>query len=247
MSSKWFPYPKGYSAGARLEYVSTKVIKVKSCAARDIADEVNLILSSDTNVDLASSGDTGLDTGSFAGNTWYFFYLIGGPNKTTSVIASIDDSVPSYPAGYTHRRKICCLKSLVSDFKEFVDDGFWIYYQTTLSAQNVLSGGTATTITSVGVVNHVPVDSYSAILTIAFAPDNQRDWFRINASGDSAHELWGQRAVAVPTYAQTTMSLMAGIDNNGSSRYIYYLISKFGASPSLGIYVAAYSLNRSSL
>jgi len=67
-----------------------------SAANAFVATGVNLTLSS------GSSGANGLDTGSVANSTWYYFHVIYNPTTTTVAgLMSLSAATPTLPSGYT--------------------------------------------------------------------------------------------------------------------------------------------------
>ena len=56
---------------------------------------------------ISGTGAGGLDTGSLAASTWYYFYIIYNPTTgDVSTLASLSASAPTLPTGYTHYRRM---------------------------------------------------------------------------------------------------------------------------------------------
>lgn len=73
--------------------------------ARDDSNTVDIILTGNIDVSLAVSGAAGLDTGSEAANTKYYYWLIRkSSDGTVSVIASTSATSPTMPSGYDQKR-----------------------------------------------------------------------------------------------------------------------------------------------
>ena len=69
--SKFIQLPPGYKRNLELEYDTISTVKVKTGECRDEDDAVNMYVESELTLDITSSGDLGLDTGSEAVSTWY--------------------------------------------------------------------------------------------------------------------------------------------------------------------------------
>jgi hypothetical protein len=149
-------------------------------------------------VSLAASGANGLDTGSEAGDTWYYLYLIGSstdpatyPTKGLfSVTNEAASGTVTLPANYDIKRQLplAVRNDGSSNIIPFFCPSFGlVYYQVQCthnsgSLQNgttqVLSAGSATTPTSVDCSAFVPVISRQAYfnfhgtnsLSISLAP-----------------------------------------------------------------------------
>lgn len=58
------------------------------------------------------SGNGGLDTGSIAADTWYYFYAIRRPDTgVVDVLISLSATAPTMPTNYTQRRIICAWRT----------------------------------------------------------------------------------------------------------------------------------------
>jgi len=71
-------------------------------------------------VDQAASGVLGLDTGSVAQSTWYYFWIICKEDGTTAAIMSASSTAPTMPAGYTRKRFVTVAYTAVTT-KYFYD------------------------------------------------------------------------------------------------------------------------------
>ena len=85
-----------------------------SIAAGQAADSGNVVLMSlaasinkTTSAWAVGSGNGGLDTGSIAASTWYYFYAIRRPDTgVVDVVFSLSSSAPTLPTSYTQYRYI---------------------------------------------------------------------------------------------------------------------------------------------
>ena len=64
-------------------------------------------------VDLTVNGAAGLDTGTFANNTWYFLYAISD-GSTNSCLASTSSTAPTMPSGYTFKIRVGATRTLTA-------------------------------------------------------------------------------------------------------------------------------------
>jgi hypothetical protein len=77
-----------------------------------------------TTLDCGTTGANGLDTGSLANSTWYHLFVIGKTDGTTALLASTSLSSPTYPNGYTLKRRISSFKTDASaHILGFLQDG----------------------------------------------------------------------------------------------------------------------------
>ncbi|MDP3327216.1 hypothetical protein [Parvibaculum sp.] len=54
-------------------------------------------------LNLANSGDGGIDTGSVASGNWYYEWIIGKADGTVDVLGSLSSTAPTMPSGYTYK------------------------------------------------------------------------------------------------------------------------------------------------
>jgi hypothetical protein len=82
-------------------------------AAGVCADDTNaqMLALAATTLNCGTTGANGLDTGSLANSTWYHLFAIGKTDGTTALLASTSISSPTYPSGYTLKRRIGSFKT----------------------------------------------------------------------------------------------------------------------------------------
>ena len=127
-----------------------------------------LTLTGDKTLDITTSGVNGLDTGAEAGNTWYYVYLIWNP--TTALVnglLSASATAPTLPSGYTKKRLIGAVRNDgSSNFLRFKQVCNRCYYSDSVP-QRILTGGTATSFTSVSVASYIPTTvSYEGMFSL---------------------------------------------------------------------------------
>jgi len=139
---------------------SVSTVDITDGTVGDDTGVVIMDVSGTITVDITASGANGLDTGAEASSTFYYIYLIFNP--TTEVLAglfSISATSPTLPSGYTLKRLVGVVRNDgSSDFISFLQVGENFDYTDRF---NVLSGGTATSATTIDVSAFVP-DSISS-------------------------------------------------------------------------------------
>lgn len=147
------------------------IVKWASNSTVDIdANTINLYNSSDTpkpffavnlTVDITASGENGLDTGSEAGNTWYYIWLIGKDDNTIAGLLSTSSTSPTIPgSGYDWSAVIGAVRNNGSN--NFV--GFYQFNDQCDIQPNVpITNGTATTWTLIDLSSYVPATAISIV------------------------------------------------------------------------------------
>lgn len=170
--------------------VAVGALEVETAAG---ADPEVIEVASTLEMDFSGTGADGLDTGSPAIN-WYHMYVIYDPTgPTVASLSSLSATSPTLPGGYTKFRRIGTFYNTASGsasiraFEQF-GKGSMRRYQHTGSAYgvSVLSGGGATSPTSVSLSTAVPATAdvvYGSAATPAGHP------LLIALSGNSSNEL----------------------------------------------------------
>ncbi len=124
----------------------------------------------DLTVDITASGANGLDTGSEAGDTMYFLWVIYNPATTTVAgLLSTDSAIGSItlPSGYTYAALVGAVyNDSASDLLDFEQTGNLINY---VEEQSVISSGMTTdTWTSISFAPWVPTIAKEVIAIIGY-------------------------------------------------------------------------------
>lgn len=104
--------PRSYLSGLTLSTAgSSNTMSIAAGMGMDSTNAASLVLASafskTTGAWAVGTGNGGLDTGTIANSTWYYFYLINNPTSSvTDVIFSTSSSAPTLPSGYTLYRYI---------------------------------------------------------------------------------------------------------------------------------------------
>ncbi len=172
-------FPTNYLKGRAIDFVSASSIKIPNgLSCRDTTDSFNIVFSSDTIIDITTSGANGLDTGAEASNTWYYVYAITdstGVNSAAGLLSTVNESNTgsiTLPSGYDKKRQLpmAVRNDGVSDFLNFYVAEGWpnrpkiMYNQPFTDAipgsntdpTNVLNGGSAATFTDIDCSAYIP-------------------------------------------------------------------------------------------
>lgn len=145
---------RSYLAGLTLSTAGSST--TMSVAAGQAADSTNAVaitlasaISKTTSAWAVGSTNGGLDTGTIANSTWYYFYLIRRPDTgVVDVIFSLSASSPTLPTNYTQYRYIGGAKTNGSaQWTLFVQDGDDFYWDTPVVDFTGAGSTTATTTT----------------------------------------------------------------------------------------------------
>jgi hypothetical protein len=145
------PVMHGYLNGAQMSTAgSSTTMSIAAGQAADSTNAVNINLASainkTTSAWVAGSGNGGLDTGSIAASTWYYFYLISTTGGTTDVVFSLNNSAPSLPSGYTYYRYIGgMITNASSQWQSFKQVGRVFYWATPTSDISATGNASANT------------------------------------------------------------------------------------------------------
>lgn len=127
--------PRSYLSGLTLSTAgSSNTMSIAAGMGMDSTNAASLVLASafskTTGAWAVGTGNGGLDTGTIANSTWYYFYLINNPTSgVTDVILSASSSAPTLPSGYTLYRYIGAGLTNGSaqwtSFTQFGDEFWW--------------------------------------------------------------------------------------------------------------------------
>ena len=172
-------FAKNYVNGLKLNFVNASTFQVEAGECRDFSDTLNIVLSSNINVDITVSGAGGLDSGSEAASTWYAVFVIGDTNGVNSPTTLLSvNTTPSLPSGYDSFRRIGWVRNDSSsnfiNMNQYALGGLrrYMYVDTDESNLRVLSAGTATSFTTVDCSSFIPSTSTLADAFIEFDNNN---------------------------------------------------------------------------
>jgi hypothetical protein len=168
--------------------------------------------------------------------TTYFLFIIAKNDGTVN--SFLDDSlVPVLPAGYTYW---CCVSVLVSiatnTFKTVNQFNRWVNF---LTASNVLSGGSATSATAIGLATYVPGLAYMSMVDLllqTFTASNAQYYCDVGGqqSGEMALRSYGIGSGSI-AYTISIVSGTVALDSTNSSPRIYYVNSNSNLSTNLSV------------
>lgn len=159
--------PEGSSsfvAAPEATYASASTVTLTAGSVRDDTDSDDIVIASDTVIDITVSGINGLDTGTENANAWYYIWALGDSTgvNTPGGILSLSPTAPTLPAGYDRKALILAVRNHTGDFFEYKTNGRGsmrtVLYdeQRSASPQRILSGGGATTFSTVNGATVIP-------------------------------------------------------------------------------------------
>lgn len=148
---------------------------------------------------ITTSGANGLDTGTEANSTWYYIWVIAKADDTKAVLLSTSMTSPTMPADYVFKGLVGAVyNGSGGNFGEFAQRDNIV----SSLGPTVVSGGTATVVTSFSLVASVPIGPKAARLFISIS-----------------HGSTNQRIVTIRSTASATIrSFVAG--GNNTSGYL---------------------------
>ncbi len=167
-----------------------------------LADSSGNVKRFDGGIDVANitdSGANGLDTGSEASSTWYYIWLIGKTDGTVDGLLSASSTSPTMPSGYDYKLRLGSVyNNGSSDFRAFIKRGDWVSQKTV----NVVTDGTATTVTSVDISSAAPptIEGVSFNIFGYFAGTTEA-YVYMDAAGDILScKIGGRQISAIGNY-----------------------------------------------
>ncbi|HEY6019801.1 MAG TPA: hypothetical protein VIY48_07820, partial [Candidatus Paceibacterota bacterium] len=145
--------PRTYLAGCTMSTAGSSA--TMSIAAGQAADSTNAMLmnlsaiSKTTSAWAVGNNNGGLDTGTIANSTWYYFYTIRRPDTgVVDAIFSLSSSAPTLPANYTQYRYIGAgLTNGSGQWTSFTQKGREFYWSTPVQDFNGAGSATAALLT----------------------------------------------------------------------------------------------------
>jgi hypothetical protein len=141
---------RGYIDGLIMSTAgSSATMSIGAGQAADSTNSVNLDLLSGINKTTSAwavgSGNGGLDTGSIANGTWYYFYVIRRPDTgVVDIVFSTNSTAPTLPASYTQYRYIGAgFTNGGAQWTRFVQDGNYFRWYTPVLDIDAATGTTA--------------------------------------------------------------------------------------------------------
>jgi hypothetical protein len=183
--------PSGASGSATRKQVSITAdyLSVEGLGFKD----VNL------NVDGATTGANGLDTGALAVSTWYAVWVIASTRgESLAGLLSASFTSPTLPAGYTLKRKVGAVRTggSVAEFWRFFHFGNWWIWNEDIGNTTLpflLIGSRATTPTTITALAppgsrmiEVVVQAYNSALGVRFRPTGS-NWANTGGAGAVYH------------------------------------------------------------
>lgn len=144
------PAPRSYLAGLTLSTAgSSATMSIAAGQATDSTNVASMVLSSSigktTSAWAVGNGNGGLDTGSIANSTWYYFFLImRSDTGVVDVLFSTSSSSPTMPANYDYKRYIGAgFTDVAAQWRRFFQSGDEFLWETPFLDINAANGGTS--------------------------------------------------------------------------------------------------------
>lgn len=226
-------YDPGFINKMPLTRTGATTVSIGIGKATDSANSYNFSVGSPITLTITSSGAGGLDTGSYATDTWYYVYVIAKADNTTSGVFSTNGTSPTLPSGYTKFRLIgtCRSATVGTVIKFFYQTGNsnarTYYWDDEDTSQQVLDNGNAV-IGAPGTVDCRPVMSplsQEGQLQYDYVPFNASNAFNISSPDDSdlamtttTGQVMGQvQSGVVPIWANSTQQISYFVSSTSDS------------------------------
>lgn len=160
--------------GLVVSYSNANQVQIGMGNFRDDTNVQTFTVGSPITVSINTSGANGLDTGTESANSWYYVWMVGKTDGTVAGLLSLSSSSPTLPSGYTLKRLLpmAIRNDASSVICPFMVTQGWPFRPTVIytdantggSPYQVLSGGTATSFTSVSTTSMVPPVARACLL-----------------------------------------------------------------------------------
>lgn len=101
---------RGYLSGLQISSTTATTIVIGTGVCADDTN-VQMLAVTGTTLNLATTGANGLDTGSLTTSATYHAFAIAKTDGTTAFLASTNLSSPTFPSGYTLKRRLFSFKT----------------------------------------------------------------------------------------------------------------------------------------
>lgn len=217
------------SPNTKVDLAADSVVMYNGTATLE-ARAINLV------ADITVSGLNGLDTGARAANQWYYVWAISN-GLTTGSLLSLSSTAPTMPSGYTFKKLVGAVRTDgSSNLLNFMQSGTDAFY---MAANSILSGGTSTVWTSVGLGSYVPPLA-TAVFLLGFMSYNTGggpSWYTLNL-GSNNQSMYAFLQSYGGSYAFTNAAQFL-IPLSTAQTVYYYLNSSYGSAY---LYVQGYRL-----
>jgi len=224
--------PTDYLTELKVNYVSATTIQIEAGSCRDSTDTDDIVLASNQNVAITTSGANGLDTGSEASNTWYYVYVIydNADVLAEAGLLSTSSTSPTLPSGYDTFRRVGAVRNDgSSDFLKFYSSGSGrrkkIMYDEDGSTTQVLTAGGATSFTNVDCSSYIPSTSTFGYFQWGILPNNDTDYLDIRTDGGTGATPTHSFVRQGGDFAVDSSMRSQGTLHTNSTQVIEYLVS----------------------
>lgn len=174
--------------GLEANYTSVSSLTIQTGTCRDDTDSFDMGLSAPAVVDITASGFNGLDTGGENANSWYSVWIIDDSTGTNPAggLLSLSPTSPTMPGGYDTKRLVMWVRNHTGDFFRWTNVGAGstktVFYdeQRNAAPQRILSGGGATSFSTVNGATVIPPTPLQVIFNCQVSSTTQGTQVRPN-------------------------------------------------------------------
>jgi hypothetical protein len=162
-------YLRGHLSGLQLSNDGVAPNTKIDVTAGDCMDDTNaamLHFASSGSIDCTTTGANALDTGSLANSTWYHAFAIAKAGGVSpALLASTSVSSPTFPSGYTLKRRLGSFKTdgSAAHIIAFVQDGDLFEWVTSVLDVNATNPGNSAVTQALSVPTGVNVTAFGQV------------------------------------------------------------------------------------
>jgi hypothetical protein len=212
---------------------------------KDANGNVKVVTGVAVTIDFGTTGANGIDTGAQGASTWYYGWVVAKEDGTVAGLGSASSSAPTMPSGYTYKALVSAARSNGStQFIKYRQFGNRVKYE---NVQQVVTGGTATTETTVSVTGNIPpiapameVLARAQLGRSAAASANIDLYLRVVTGVSYSFSTVGLTSDGVSSYSASVNTVHSELPNIGNA--FIYLFSASTGSPVVDIYITGFTL-----
>ena len=258
------PILRGYLSGFTMVWTSGISMSISPGMAADSTGVAYISLSTPwskvTSAWAAGGGQGGIDTGTFAANSTYYWFVIRNPtNGLVDILFSLSATAPTLPSGYTQFRRIGAMMSTSGGtWYKFVQDGDTFLFDTPVNGTPIANPSTTAFTYLLKVPFSIRVEAIVFLAALANAGSDQAiSWYATqtgmadvvsNVAGVTSTAAWVSGAPSTVSIGALnyifTSSGRIRIRLQGSAAGTTFYVTTFGWRDSRGRDGAIVSLER---
>lgn len=220
-------YTPSFMSGMQSAWVSNTSFSVSAGTCLDSTGVSNMFLDTSVTVDCTKTGLNGMDVGALAASTTYYKYIVGNSlNKLIQgVVLSLSASAPTLPVGCDMYRYAGyeITDSSVHLLLSYETGSMNVRTKKWDTAISVLSGGTASTLTSVVLTPALPLSQsgISVDLFVSFTPASAGNSVGFSPFGSTATAIAKLSGSVAAVAEQAVVPNVLSILNSGVPTILY--------------------------